>query len=60
MPDIDQQKGGTEYGEDDGKEGEKTVHDGKLWWGKDNTFEWRMVVLPLPYRPSISSGILTG
>lgn len=39
MPDIDQQKGRAEYGEDDGKEGKETVHDGLLWWCKDNTFD---------------------
>jgi X-X-X-Leu-X-X-Gly heptad repeat protein len=30
VPNIDQQKGNTEYGEDDGKEGKKTVHNGSL------------------------------
>jgi hypothetical protein len=47
VPNVDQQEGSTEYGEDDGKEGQETVHDGLLWWGKDNTFGGVMVVLRL-------------
>jgi hypothetical protein len=38
MPDIDQQKGCAKYGEDYGKEGKETVHDGLLWWGKDKVY----------------------